>query len=235
MSNPIAITPPRVPFLDKRTGDISREWFMLIQAIVLRIGGANGMSTDDLAIGALVGNTAPNLDAMLESITKMLGTSPATEPVVQGDVEPAVPPSFSQYDDIRPTVFVGTLGAQNADRAAITGGSVSVGTLTALQTAGSRIRWDVSSAARVDTFCTNPAGTLFVPHRFGATSYQFTLDGSIAVATLDAAGFAMSQFGCNGAAPQAAVPLPAAAVDLPTVLLLANTMRTALVGNGIGS
>jgi hypothetical protein len=41
-------------------------------------------------------------------------------------------------------------------------------------------------------------------------------------------------FGCNGKAPQASVALPVAANDLSTAIGLVNTMRAALIANGIG-
>lgn len=46
---------------------------------------------------------------------------------------------------------------------------------------------------------------------------------------------ASAQFGCNGKSAQASVALGAAATDLPTVIALANNIRTALINNGIGS
>lgn len=42
-------------------------------------------------------------------------------------------------------------------------------------------------------------------------------------------------FGCNGKTAQPSAALGAAATDLPTVITLANNMRTALINNGIGS
>lgn len=46
---------------------------------------------------------------------------------------------------------------------------------------------------------------------------------------------ATGAFGCNGKTAQTAFALGAAATDLPTVITLANNMRTALINNGIGS
>lgn len=42
-------------------------------------------------------------------------------------------------------------------------------------------------------------------------------------------------FGCNGKTPQTAFALGAAATDLPTVITLANNLRTMSINNGIGS
>lgn len=314
MSNPIAVTPPRVPFLDKRTGDISREWFMLFQAIVLRIGGANGMSADDLAIGPLVGNSGPSLDAMLQEFSVLSGTAPAVEPVVQYDVTPVPPPSFAQYDDIRPVTFVGTLGVQDSDNVSITGGTIglSAGTvaepsfylgadrgtgfyriglnnwgfavnsvkavditavrhfgigvapiarLDVAQSGGSRIRWDIAGAT-VNSSASNAAGAAYAPYQHNAASHVWTLDGATPKLQIDAGGLVLinlgasvggeqlqvsgttkiygdlscnGAFGCNGKAAQTSVALGFAAGDLPTVIVLANNMRAALIANGIGA
>ena len=44
------IVEPRVDFIDPRTGKISREWYLFLQGLYFRAGGANGQSTEDLAI-----------------------------------------------------------------------------------------------------------------------------------------------------------------------------------------
>lgn len=46
---------------------------------------------------------------------------------------------------------------------------------------------------------------------------------------------ALGAFGCNGAAPQSAVSLGAAATDLTSAITLANKTRAALIANGIGT
>lgn len=45
----------------------------------------------------------------------------------------------------------------------------------------------------------------------------------------------LNWFGCNGKAVQSSFALPAASTDLPTVIALANAIRTALINNGICS
>lgn len=139
MSEPIAIVPPRVAFLDPRTGDISRQWYLLILAIVNRLGGAQGMTADDLAIGTLVGNAEPGLEALLSRLETAVGSQPIqtvsaevaelrVDPAVQyanavDDLTPATP-YFGITDDVTPVKCIGTLGDQNADRVSITGGAV---------------------------------------------------------------------------------------------------------------
>jgi hypothetical protein len=51
MSNSIYFAPMKVPLVDPVTGIISREWYLLFQAIFNRIGGTSGQSTDDLLQG----------------------------------------------------------------------------------------------------------------------------------------------------------------------------------------
>lgn len=51
MSGAIFFAPLRVPLTDKRTGLMSREWYLFFQAMFLRIGGTNGQSNDDLLQG----------------------------------------------------------------------------------------------------------------------------------------------------------------------------------------
>lgn len=48
MTNPIYFAPYQVPMVDVKTGIISREWFLLFQAMFDRSGGTNGASNDDL-------------------------------------------------------------------------------------------------------------------------------------------------------------------------------------------
>lgn len=56
------------------------------------------------------------------------------------------------------------------------------------------------------------------------------------VYTASSTGFKVAlAFGCNGAAPQGAYALGAAAVDLPTVIALANNLRTMAINNGMGA
>lgn len=53
--------PPRVQLCDPRTGFISREWYLFLQGVFDRIGGANGESTTDL-------NTSMFEDAGIEEL-----------------------------------------------------------------------------------------------------------------------------------------------------------------------
>lgn len=132
-NTPLALIPPRVAFLDPRTGDISRQWFLLIAAIVDRLGGTAGLSTDDLALGSLSGSAAPGLEEALQRLTDALGSNPSVvptfaEPTVV-DLEPTRI-SFAPTDDVSPIVYVGSLGQQESNRVNITGGTVGATTMT---------------------------------------------------------------------------------------------------------
>lgn len=48
-ANPISFAPYQTPFVDLRTGIISREWYLFLQSLFKRVGGSSGASNDDLA------------------------------------------------------------------------------------------------------------------------------------------------------------------------------------------
>lgn len=50
-TNPVFFAPLRVPLVDPRTGQMSREWYLFFQALWMRTGGANGFSFDDVLQG----------------------------------------------------------------------------------------------------------------------------------------------------------------------------------------
>lgn len=48
MADSLQFVPPRVPLTDPRTGLISREWYLFLQGIFIRIGGSQGQSSTDI-------------------------------------------------------------------------------------------------------------------------------------------------------------------------------------------
>jgi hypothetical protein len=158
-NTPLALIAPRVAFIDPRTGDISRQWFLLFAAIVDRLGGYDGLSNDDLALGVLSGGASPGLEEALQRITDALSSNPSVVPTFATptvvDLEPTRV-SYAPVDDVSPIVYVGTLGQQDANRATITGGTLdgtaigattaSTGKFTTL-TAGGGATLMVTSAA----------------------------------------------------------------------------------------
>lgn len=82
MSDPIYFAPLRVPLVDPQTGIISREWYLLFQAIFNRIGGTSGQSTDDLLQGMPNELGAAELLALQASDAQAAAQSP---PMILGN------------------------------------------------------------------------------------------------------------------------------------------------------
>ena len=99
MPNPlnVPITPPRVAFIDPRTGNVSREWYMFFLSL-FSLSGGSSVSLDDLQkgppaltvdelmllISQAVGNLAPapgtsELQAALDAVRQELQTLPRQE------------------------------------------------------------------------------------------------------------------------------------------------------------
>lgn len=170
MTGPLAIVPPRVAFLDPRTGDISRQWYLLILAIVNRLGG-DGLNLDDLSIGSIVGDPSPGLDDILRRLDVALGSLPASAHTEAAPFNVNLAPTVIadyRHDDVSPVTWVGTLGQQNADRVSITGGSAdgvaigaaaaSTGKFTTLTSSGGASF--LSTSAALTNGAAAAAGTL---------------------------------------------------------------------------
>jgi hypothetical protein len=112
MSAALQFLAPRVPLVDPRTGLMSREWFLLFQAIWERAGGTTGPSTPALqqALQTLSdGTTATTeelgtaLQALADEVaaqTDAAQQSPAMEPLpLPDDQAPATLPAPAQTDD----------------------------------------------------------------------------------------------------------------------------------------
>ena len=79
MPNPIAvpITPPRVAFIDPRTGTVSREWYMFFLSLYQVSGGTN-VSVDDLQKGPpqlTIDEINHSINKAVENLTPAPGTS----------------------------------------------------------------------------------------------------------------------------------------------------------------
>jgi len=73
------------------------------------------------------------------------------------------------------------------------------------------------------------------PSGFGASVWQQWFDAlqkAITAPTVTFGDLTVGKFGANGAVPQAAYAVPAAAVDPATTMALANALRLALIANG---
>jgi hypothetical protein len=139
-----------------------------------------------------------------------------------------------------PPPMVGTLGQQNADHAAISGGAIN-GTTIGATTAASGAFTTVSASGQVTSTLATGTAPLAVASTTKVSNLNVDLlddgdwasPGAIGGTTASSGKF--TTFGCNGKAPQGSAALGAAATDLPTVIALANNMRTALIANGIGA
>lgn len=100
MSIATNIVPPRVPFLDDRTGLISREWYQFFLSLFVLTGaGQSDATITDLAVTPDVSSVGSNVAALASLIDQT---------------------AFGA-----PRVDVGTLGVQNADRVTISGGQIA--------------------------------------------------------------------------------------------------------------
>lgn len=86
MPNPInvPITPPRVAFIDPRTGNVAREWYMFFLSLYQLVGGSD-VSLDDVqkgppsitvdeinhSINKVSENLAPSQDGLLAQIAEL--------------------------------------------------------------------------------------------------------------------------------------------------------------------
>lgn len=79
MSGALKFVPPRVDFLDSRTGKISREWYMFLQGVFTRIGGAEGFSTTDLSESLFEDAGSGETNAMVFDLERAAGQMPPQE------------------------------------------------------------------------------------------------------------------------------------------------------------
>ncbi len=97
----------------------------------------------------------------------------------------------------------------------------------------------MTSTTEVANLHVEYATKLFTARTIGGVSFN----GSANITVTSATGnFSVGNdltvsgaFGCNGASIQGSQSLGSAATDLPTVITLANNIRTALINNGIGA
>ena len=92
MTEPLRFIEPRVDFLDPRTGKISRQWYLFLQGIYSRVGGAGGFSTDDLALGLPDDAGVEELKADVYRLRDETRMWPAPQPHAQVDDALLVPP-----------------------------------------------------------------------------------------------------------------------------------------------
>lgn len=82
---PIYFAPLRVPFVDIKTGIITHEWQLLLQAMFNRIGGTNGQSNDDILQGVPNELGAAELLALQMTAADAAGQVPVSIPTATFD------------------------------------------------------------------------------------------------------------------------------------------------------
>jgi len=70
--NPTNITPPRVAFIDERSGAISREWYRFF----LSLRNATQDNQDQITLSTDTASLLSTYDAMLETLTQTTETQP---------------------------------------------------------------------------------------------------------------------------------------------------------------
>lgn len=79
MSDALKFVPPRVAFVDPRTGMITREWFLFLQGLFLRVGGSLGSSTTDLSLSLFEDAGTSEVDSRLRSMDDAWQQAPAAQ------------------------------------------------------------------------------------------------------------------------------------------------------------
>lgn len=86
MSDPLRFVPPRVAFTDPRTGVITREWYLFLQGLFLRVGGATGASTPDVVASLFEDAGSSETNAMLFEVQQALSVVPVPPDALLPDV-----------------------------------------------------------------------------------------------------------------------------------------------------
>lgn len=96
--NPTQITPPRVEFIDPRSGAISREWYRFF----LSLRNATESNQSEVELAPDTGSLLASYDAMLETLTQATETQPdccaSGQAVLASDIQALAlsPPSLDE-------------------------------------------------------------------------------------------------------------------------------------------
>ena len=150
MPNITSIPAPRVPFIDERTGLISREWYrFMLNLFTLTGSGASDISVTDLAVvpnqvdpftivgSAVEQSQLASIAAQYSQFLDIVGVAPVVPPQASPpDDLTIIAPTVYPQDDLAPRYELGTMAAQNAASVGITGGTVAASTVQVLTAAG---------------------------------------------------------------------------------------------------
>ncbi len=139
MPNITSIPAPRVPFVDDRTGLISREWYrFMLNLFTLTGSGTSDLTITDLAIApnpvdpstvlgsAIEQSQLASITAQYSQFLDIVGVAPVAQVQMPlfDDLTPRIE-TQSFPDDLTPRDELGTMAAQNAEKVAITGGTIA--------------------------------------------------------------------------------------------------------------
>lgn len=148
-----------------------------------------------------------------------LPVAPEDTPAFAGTTEPAFSGTVSIYDRVE----IGSPSGGSAYPFALNG-------IGYIEGASGAFGWIFNNLTTGNTATfTGAAADIYELNSVGGWKLQF---GGSTKLTVSTTGVAVTGFGANGASPQTAYTLPAAATDLATVITLANAIRLALIANG---
>ena len=125
--NPTQLTPPRVAFIDERSGAISREWYRFFLSLLT----ATQANQEEVELAPDATSLIASYEAMLAELTQTTetqpdGASPSDVAVVQSDIQAleSTPPSASASElavlqaevfglGLEPRAELGTIASKN--------------------------------------------------------------------------------------------------------------------------
>lgn len=171
MLNITKIPAPRVPFVDARTGLMSREWYRFFLNLYVLVGdGGNPTSLEDLQLGPasqppdfteilrlITPNIAPQYEDQSGDFLKTLDTAQLMSMMARFEnAETAIQGAYLQ-----PVVQTGTIANYNLDGAVTAGGVVyGTGASMAVSAAGTTGQVLTSATAGTPTWTTPTTGTV---------------------------------------------------------------------------
>lgn len=189
MPNITSIPAPRVPFIDERTGLISREWYrFMLDLFTLTGSGASDLTITDLAIApnpvdpftvlgsAIEQSQLASIAAQYSQFLDIVGVAPTAQQTVLPD-------------DLTPRAELGTIAAQNAEKVNITGGTVAGVTFGG---------FPAGSVAAPSLYWTTDTATGF--YRIGSNNIGFSYNGTKLLDFLSAGLAITGAMGCTGVA-----------------------------------
>ena len=126
MPNITSIPAPRVPFVDDRTGLISREWYrFMLNLFTLTGSGTSDLTITDLAIAPNPVDPSTVLGSAIEQSQLASIAAQYSQFLDIVGVAPVAQAQMPLFDDLTPRAELGTMASQNAEKVAITGGTIA--------------------------------------------------------------------------------------------------------------